>query len=98
MEDTPKIYEKLYDVSDAGKARHEVIAFIKQEMRNFITLSEDTYKSAYALAGLMATDYVRSLPESDPIVDLLDTAGELEIAPPNSEDLRKDILQKIELI
>jgi hypothetical protein len=96
MEHLPKIFSELYDFSDANKARQDVINFIKEEMRHFASLSDDTYRSAYTLAGLMATDYVRTLPEEDPIVDILSAAGELEIAPPESEDLRKEILQKVE--
>jgi hypothetical protein len=96
MEPIPKIFSELQDFSDANKARQDIITFMKEEMCHFASLSDDTYRSAYTLAGLMATDYVRTLPEEDPIVDILSAAGELEITPPESEDLRKEILQKVE--
>lgn len=90
------IYESLYNYSDARKARGELIAYLKAETQHMIPSSEDTYASAYILAGLMATDYVRTLSDEDPIIDILTIAGELEISPPNSEELAADLVQKVQ--
>lgn len=43
----------------------------------------------------MATDYVRSLPSNDPVVEALSLAGELEIKPANAEALAKLLTEEI---
>ena len=95
MENTPNIYEKLYNISDIAKARKSIIEYIKDQKHYFESLTKETYVAAYQLAGLMATDYAASLSDTDPVIDILSLAGELEIAPSDSDDLRNDILRKI---
>jgi len=50
---------------------------------------------AYYIAGLLATDYARTLKPGDPIDEILTIAGELEINPDNAIELRSELVQKI---
>lgn len=95
MEKTPSIYETLYNVTDAEKAHQDLIAYIKSEALRLLPLSKETYKTAYRFAGLMVTDYVRGLPDDDPVVDVLAIAGELEINPGNARELADELVGKI---
>ena len=55
-------------------------------------------QASYQIAGLMATDYARTLKDADPIDKILTIAGELEVNPSNAEDLRQELIQKINLL
>ncbi len=44
----------------------------------------------------MATRYGRSLTPDNPINEIVTIAGELEINPKNADDLRRELISKIE--
>lgn len=95
MDNESEIFEHLTHESDIAKSRQMVVSYMKSLLPLFETLSSDTYNAAYELAGLMATDYARRLNSDDPIDEILTIAGELEINPPNSESLAREISEKI---
>ncbi|MCX4098027.1 hypothetical protein [Nocardia sp. alder85J] len=88
-------FESLWGLYDSEKARSGLTWHIKSQLPYFQVLSDDTFDAAYDLAGLMTTDYVRSLPDDDPLLGILALAGELEIKPPGSEKLAREIAAKI---
>lgn len=95
MEQNQDIFESLREVRDREKARVDLASHIESQLSRFQSVSDDTFDAAYNLAGLMATDYVRSLPDDDPLLDILVIAGELEIKPPDAEELAREIAAKI---
>ena len=95
MKQNQDIFKSLWGVQDPEKARLNLASHVKSQLPRFQSVSEDTFAAAYDLAGLMATDYVRSLPDDNPLLDILELAGELEIKPPDSQDLAHEIAAKI---
>lgn len=98
MENNDNIHEKLYNIEDLERSRQLVLDYVKEQQKYFTVLNDDTYLAAYKLAGLMATDYIRSLPENDPVVPLLDIAGELEVKPKESQQLMVELHNGIEAL
>lgn len=91
----PEIFQQLSTPYNAKQARSTIIGHITSQAALFEPLTSHSFTVAYNLAGLMATDYVRSLPSNDPVVEALSLAGELEIKPANAEALAKLLTEEI---
>lgn len=94
MKKSLSIFE-LISSADTKTARVELIKYLKDQLAVFEVISDNTFDVAYNLAGLLATDYVRALNDNDPISSILGLAGELEIRPPNAEDLCREMVAEI---
>lgn len=53
---------------------------------------------AYKIAGIMATEFARCLNENDTIDEILTIAGELEVNPQNADELREELIKKIDML
>jgi hypothetical protein len=90
-------YNHLLDSLDTSddKNRITLISFLKEEVKKLQDQPDLAIEIAYSIAGLMATDFARKLPEDDPIDEILTIAGELEIKPDNYEALRNELVNKV---
>lgn len=95
MEQNEYIFKHLSEVRDPEKVRLDLASHIKSQLPRFQTVSDDTFDAAYQLAGLMATDYVRTLLDGDSLLEILALAGELETRPPDSKELAREIAAQI---
>ena len=83
-------------VNKKGEERRSLIGVLKK-LADDLRLNQGEYASiAYSIAGLLATDYARNLKPNDPISEVLFLAGELEIGPPNADELLRELVQRIE--
>ena len=83
---------------DSERARAQFILFLKNKLVPLNRDINDAAKTAYEIAGLMSTDFAQSLNSSDPIDKILTIAGELEIHPSNAEELRAELIEKIQAL
>ncbi len=81
---------------DSERARAQFILFLKNKLVPLNGDINDATKVAYEIAGLMSTDFAQSLSTSDSIDEILTIAGELEINPHNAEELRVELIEKIQ--
>lgn len=96
-------YQQLLDILNepvltmdaTNNERLALVEVLKEFGKEVRRSPQVTNEIAYKIAGLLATDYARSLKHGDPLTDILFLAGELEIAPENSDDLREELMQKI---
>lgn len=77
------------------QARDVIVSFLKGQLGALTGDMTSAIDAAYSIAGLAGTDFVRSLDPIDPIDEIFTIAGELEINPDDSENLRKEIIDKI---
>lgn len=91
------MYESLFDSlnNEAHNSRVELLRYLTQAASDLRTSTDTTQQTAYNIAGLMATDFARSLPDDDPIEEIFTIAGELELMPQNHEQLRDELITKI---
>ena len=92
-----EIFQELND-SNAEDNRSKLILYLKDKITQLNGDIAEAVAAAYEIAGLMSTDYGQSLSSSDPIDEILTIAGELEINPNDAESLRKELIEKIQLI
>lgn len=76
-------------------ARETLVRFLKSQLARLDNDTPDAIRAAYEIAGLIATDFARTLNASDPIDEILTIAGELEINPDNAAELREELIEKI---
>lgn len=79
-------------------ARGHVILYLKSQIDRLNGEMSEAVKTAYDIAGLMATKYAQSLDASDPIDEFFTIAGELEVNPVNADELRTELINKISLL
>ena len=60
-------------------SRDDIIGLLKSKLANFGDDEETNRQIAYEMAGMMSLDSVRELDETDPIVDCMLLAGEMEL-------------------
>lgn len=92
-------YEKLLTTLNSEydlRAREEIVLFLQHCKRELQRNPESATEIAYAIAGLMATDYAKSLTENDPIDAVLTIAGELETHPLDAAMLCDELLAAID--
>lgn len=90
------IFNEIDD--NPNEARSELITFLKSQTDSLRVTNAGAINTAYQIAGLMATDFARTLGPDDPIDEIFTIAGELEINPPDSDELRKELLEKIQAL
>lgn len=91
------VYERIDHLADE-QSRAEITSYLKALLPALSGDLERSTSAAYAIAGLMATEYARNLKNDDPIDEILTIAGELEIGPPNAQELRQELVSKIEAL
>lgn len=91
------IYERIDNLSNE-QSRAEITSYLKALLPTLLGGLEQSISAAYSIAGLMATEYARNLKNDDPIDEILTIAGELEIGPPNAQELRQELVSKIEAL
>ena len=47
---------------------------------------------------MLSSDFAQTLKDDDPLVEIMIIAGELEIAPENTLELTRELIQKIEAL
>ncbi len=94
MNETPQELNQ----GDSERARAQFILFLKNKLAPLNGDINDATGTAYEIAGLMSTDFAQSLNSSDPIDKILTIAGELEIHPSNAEELRAELIEKIQAL
>lgn len=96
-------YEELFQIlnepdlsnNETIDERQALVSVLKEFGEILADDSQRATDIAYSIAGLMATDYARQLPDDDPISEVLAIAGELEIMPENSNELLEELKEKI---
>ena len=78
--------------------RRVLVAFLKDQASIITAHPELTTRIAYGIAGILATDFARNLPEDDPVDEILTIAGELEVAPEDTKSLRSELIEKINML
>lgn len=92
-------YDQLFaqmNTEVSSEVRNDVVSFLRHCLVELKANQYSTTDIAYDMAGLMATDYIKSLATDDPIHHILTIAGELEIKPPNADTLRNELIATIE--
>lgn len=79
----------------SSELRDNVMSFLQHCRAELKANQYSTTEIAYNIAGLMATDYVKSLPGDDPLHPILTIAGELEIEAFNADILRDELIAAI---
>ncbi|HMI08990.1 MAG TPA: hypothetical protein VK497_01155 [Candidatus Saccharimonadales bacterium] len=97
-EATKIIYDNLYENHDAAALRSELTLYLKSLLSILADNPELTPQIAYTIAGMMATDYARSLQDDDPLAEIMTIAGELETSPNNASELTHELAQKIRVL
>lgn len=90
------LFDSLNSKDDTNRAN--VVSFLRYDAKRLQSQPELVYQIAYEIAGLMATEFARQLSTNDPIDEILIIAGELEVGPDNADDLRDELIQKIETL
>lgn len=93
---TPTIDDLFDEIGrNEDDAREKLVRFLKSQLARLDNDTPDAVQAAYEIAGLMATDFARTLNTSDPVDEILTIAGELEINPDNAPELREELIEKI---
>lgn len=91
-------YEKLFiklNSETSSETYENILSFLRYSHRELLQDPDQTPEIAYAITGLSATNYVRSLDNSDPLNEIFDIAGELEVEPENIK-LKNELLTAID--
>ncbi|HMH70019.1 MAG TPA: hypothetical protein VK502_01345 [Candidatus Saccharimonadales bacterium] len=78
--------------------RQHLIGFLDDVL---LTLKSDKQAApmvAYEIAGMLSTHFSRSLPEGDPLLEIMIIAGELEVESEDTEELTQELIKKIEAL
>lgn len=92
------IFNQINLASTSEQSRQLLVAYLKESIPAIEESSEKSVVCAYAITGIMATDYARTLATDDPIEEILSIAGELETNPTNTEELRRELASKIKAL
>lgn len=90
--------ERLFDELDAPTdevGRAIIIDFLNTTRTDLLKGKISPVEGAYAIAGLMGTDFARRLSEDDPIDEVLVIAGELEANPADAGSLYQELISRI---
>jgi hypothetical protein len=96
--DIDKVYDAVEEAKDASTQRQLIINYCM----SFVSLLESDPEArqdiAYNIATFESTEYAESLEEEDPLSVMLNFAGVMEDAEPDSEDwaLFIEIIQSLE--
>jgi len=88
-------FKSLNSEVSTGRNRRDTVNFLKQSAQTLIEKPISTPEIAYAITALLATDFIKSLDDNDPIHEVLTIAGELEINPDNADELRAELIDTI---
>ncbi|MFF0492841.1 hypothetical protein ACFYTQ_27740 [Nocardia sp. NPDC004068] len=77
------------------EARAHMTQFLKEQAVRLRDEPGQALQIAYEIAGLMATEFARTLGDDDPLDEVLTIAGELEVDPENADELYKELIEKI---
>ncbi len=89
-------YFRSIDKLPIQESRQNVIAFLKAHIDALRSDSDKSSEIAYVIAGHMATKFAQGLEEDDALIIVMTIAGELEVNPSNSDELRHHLIQAIE--
>jgi len=89
------LYNKLNSKENSSEKRHEIITFLKKIANNIPTAPAKRQDKAYEIAGLLSTDFARSLSAEDPIDNILTLAGELEVRDEQEAQKWEELLRLI---
>jgi hypothetical protein len=94
MNEINKLYSNSHGLSSA-KLRAIVINLLKQFEGVITRDSTQRTMYAYKIAGLMASDFYKTLLLDDPLQEIFTIAGELEINSQNADKLTQELIDKI---
>ena len=81
-----KIYNTIEKITDSDDKRLLVTNYLTSCLPILESDREYLNKVIYNIAGLMSTEYIQSLAESDEINEILTIAGEMENPTDNNQD------------
>jgi len=83
---------------DSGLRRQNLVGFLKSQVQAYKDNPEMGEQIAYSIVGMMSDDFVRSLPDDDPCMQIMEMAGELELPAEHRSDSANwdNLIQKIE--
>lgn len=79
-------------------ARRHFISFLHDASLTLKSNERPPTTVAYEIAGMLSTQFARSLPKGDSLLEIMIIAGELEINPTNTKQLTQELIAKIELL
>jgi|GEM_PF-1510638 len=95
MEKYNKVFEMLNNAEISTQLENQLIHELKR-LGDIVQAKPDMdLEIAYKIAGFMATDYVRFHNSNKRINEIFTIAGELEINPEDRDELRKELIEKI---
>jgi hypothetical protein len=89
-----KLYSNNHGLSSA-ELRVIVINFFKQFESVVTRDSSQRTMYTYEIAGLMESDFYKTLLPDDPLQEIFTIAGELEINPEDADELTQELIDKI---
>ncbi len=92
------IFFQSVDRLSREESRKNVVSFLKDQAVSLRSEPERESEIAYAIASLMATDFVNNLGEDDPLSLVFIIAGELEVNLPYNDRLREELIETIEAL
>lgn len=87
-----ELFEQLNNQAEPAAHRQVLVAHLRDQANTLRQQPDRTIDIAYSIAGIMATDYARSLNDNDPISEILTIAGELESNPTDAAQLKNELL------
>lgn len=95
--DSDHIFHTVEAASAPAEARRLVVEFLHGQLAQ-LEQDRNIAAVAYTIAGLMGTDFARSLGAHDDLANIFTIAGELEVDPPNRNELAGELVQCIQAL
>lgn len=96
-----KSYESTYNSLDQRKpheARAALISFLSEILPDLTSGEQPAPEIAYVITCMMSSNFAHTLKDDDPPMEIMTIAGELEITPKNTQDLTRELIEKIEVV
>ena len=89
--------EELFNKLDTNlaNARQEFVDYLHSVSQELEQDTASAPRIAYDIAGMFATKFAHQLDEEDPLIEIMTIAGELEVKPENTDELRRELIDKI---
>ena len=81
MKTANQLFESLNEDTNFNANRLALRAFLDQQLHAYLQDPKKGETLAYDIAGLMSARAIKNLPETNPYVEIIMLAGELELPP-----------------
>ena len=88
----------LEQKEDHNFSRRSFIDFLTECLVHLKSLDQDPSHTAYLIAGMLDTEFAKTLEDHDPLTEIMIIAGELEVSPVNKSELTAELIEKIEIV